>query len=1104
MKQAHHWIGLIVVLVVLCSAGVAVSLPQPTKLLRSPAISDDHLVFIYAGDLWIADRDGANPRLLTVHEGYEGGACFSPDGRWVAFTGEYDGNVDAFVVSVDGGAPKRLTYHPGPDIVRGWSPGGDVMFLSHRESPTRRYGKFYLASPDGGPPEPLVIPRGSRASFSPDGEYLAYTLLPDPFATWKRYRGGLAPFIWIFDMTSHEVEGIPRHQYTDSVTGNATYANDTRPVWLGDTVYFLSDRDVTMNIFAYDTNLKQVHQLTDFQDFDIKSLRGFGSTLVFEQAGMIHVLDTNTGRSSTVDVYINPDLPDTRPHFTDLDNEVRWFEVSPTGKRALFTARGEVWTVPAEEGETRNITGTPAIHDRYPVWSPDGAKIAYLSDADGEYKLHIIDQFGREDPEVINLGDAGFFLEPVWSPEGDKILYTDHLLSLYYYDVEDRKRVKVAEDLFSSRAFNATWSPGGDYIAYTTHLPNQYLVVRVYDVENEEAYQITDGMSQVGGPAFSRDGKYLYFTASTNVGLNIGGSEMSSYERPVTDNLYLVVLQEDEPSPFVPESDEEEVKSDDEGDENGSGGDAEDADEEENGEENGEEEDEFPAIDFAGIDQRIIAMPVSEGNFRNLKSGQGGHLFYMARKENGHGYSLQRFSMEDEEAKEFLPSVDGYVISSDGKKLLYASGGGYGIVEVAGRSDPGDGSLDLSDMEMQVVPRDEWEQMFREVWRFERDFFYDPNMHGVDWNAAYRKYKPFVKYVGHRSDLNYLIGELIGELVVGHAYRWGGDMPDVERIDVGLLGADYVRERGRYRFEKIFSGQNWDPDERSPLTEPGVDISEGEYLLAVNGDEITADENLYEFFQNTAGKQTTLTVNDSPSLEGARDVIVKPIGSERRLRLRDWVEGNRRKVWEATDGRAAYVYMPNTAGAGYRFFTRYFFSQLDKQGVIIDERFNGGGHIADFVIDMLDRPLINFWTNRAGTFDRSPTAAIDGPKVMITNEHAGSGGDWLPYAFKDRELGTIVGKRTWGGLIGIGGMPRLIDGGAVTVPNFAFFAKDGEWAVENYGVAPDVEVQQMPKQVIDGHDPQLEKAIEVINRQLDGYDPIEPNPEPRPKRAKMK
>jgi len=1082
------------------STGVAGAGVEPTKLLRLPAISDDHLAFYYAGDLWIVDRDGSDPRRLTVHEGIEGSPYFSPDGKWIAFSGEYDGNLDVYIIGTDGGAPVRLTYHPEIDIVRGWTPDGKVMFLSTRDSSTRRYGRFFTVSTEGGWPEAMVLPRASRGAVSPDGGKIAYTMSGDPFSTWKRYRGGLSPWVWIFDFNTQDVVEVPRVTFTDPVTGGTTYANDTYPVWLGDKVYFLSDRDRGMNVFSYDTASGDVTQMTDHQDYDVKSLKGFGSTLVYEQAGMIHTLDTISGQSTPVNVYINPDLPDTRPHFTNVGGNTSWYEISPTGKRGVFSARGDVWTVPAENGDVRNITNTPDIHERYPIWSPNGGKIAYLSDASGEYRLHIKDQMGKEDPDTYKLGPDNFYFLISWDPDGERILYTDNLRSLFYYDVEKKKSVKVAEDMFGRWTFNPSWSPDGRYIGYTTNLNNRFAVVKVYDTEDKETYQITDGMSEVSSARFSRDGKYLYFSSSTDVGLNINGSEMSSYGRDFSNSLYLVVLQADEDSPFALESDEEEV-AEDEDDAEDEEESEEDADDEEDSEDGEEDEDEgMPEIDFAGIDQRILSMQVDEGLYFNLETAEGGYLFYV--DYSGDDPVVMRYSMDDEEATEFMSGVGSFVISSDGNKVMLASNGSHSIVDASGSPAPGDGSLDMSGMQMRVEPRAEWEQILREVWRLERDFFYDKGMHGVNWNAAYKKYQPFVKHAGHRDDINYLIGELIGELVVGHAYRWGGDMPNAERVNVGLLGAEYERENGYYRLIKIFSGNNWDPDERSPLTEPGVNVQEGDYLLAVNGIEVSAEDNLFEFFQNTAGRQTVLTVNDRPTMDEAREVTVEPLRSERGLRLRDWVEGNRQKVWEATEGRAAYVYMPNTAGAGYEFFTRYFFSQLDKDGVIIDERFNGGGHIADFVVDMLDRPLLNFWTNRSGSFDVTPTAAIFGPKVMIVNESAGSGGDWLPFAFKKRELGTIVGTRTWGGLVGIGGMPHLLDGGGVTVPNWAFFNPDGSWGVENYGVDPDVEVRQTPKDVIAGNDPQLDKAIEIINQQLEDFAAPKPDPDPRPERAK--
>ena len=1062
----------------LISGSISAADQQPTLLLRNPTLSNDHVAFIYACDLWIADIDGGNPRRLTVHPGEESNPCFSPDGKRIAFTGDYDGNVDVYLVPVEGGSPVRLTYHPNGDLVRGWTPDGkSVLFRSTRISDTSRYGRLFTVPFDGGFPEPLVIPVGERAAFSPDGSRIAYTPLRDAFGWWKRYRGGRVPPIWIFDLATHEIEEIPHGR-----------ASDTWPMWVGETVYFLSDRNYTMNIFAYDTRTKAVTQVTYHEDHDVKSARAHGNAIIYEQAGRLHLLDTGSGTVKTLDIRISPDLPSTRPHYEKASDFITWYEISSSGVRALFEARGDIFTVPAEKGDIRNLTRTPGVHERSPSWSPKGDRIAYFSDANGEYQLMLQNQSGIEPPEVIDLGDTTFFYDPIWSPDGEKILFYNKRLELYYLDLKKRRPVHVDTEGRNNRTFSPNWSPDSHWIAYTRTLANDHRAVFVFDLKKGTSQQITDGMSDVISAAFSRDGKYLYFAASTNFALNTSDLDMSSYERTVRRSIYLVVLNDDDPSPFAPESDEEETDK-------GAN------DKEEEGEEEEDKEVEV-VIDFKGLDQRILALDLPEGDYSILATAEEGKLFYLEDVSDDNGQTLHRFDLAERESKVFLDGVEGYVVSQDGKKLLYkGTGDAYGIVAVDDSPSMGDSTLSLSDMEIYVDPRAEWEQMFRQAWRLQRDFFYDPGMHGLDWQAVYDKYSVFLPHVSHRADLNYLIGEMIGELTVGHAYVGGGDHPEVEKVETGLLGADYKIANDYYRFSRIFTGENWNPDLRAPLTEPGVDIKVGDYLLAVNGQPVRTPQNIYGFFVNTAGKQTVLKVNSKPSLNGARNVTVVPISSENGLRLRAWVENNRRTVDELTDGRVAYVYLPNTGWDGYTYFNRYFYAQKDKQAVIFDERYNSGGSAADYMIDMMKRSLLSYWVTRERAVYMTPNAALNGPRVMIINESAGSGGDALPLYFRRSGLGKLVGKRTWGGLIGYGDSPTLMDGGFVTLPSFAVFSPDGKWEVENEGVWPDIEVEMTPKAVIAGHDPQLEKAVEVILEELEKNPPPKPSIPPYDKRA---
>lgn len=1076
---------------------------EETLLLRQPTVSADRLAFVYAGDIWIVDREGGDATRLTVHEGIESEPMFSPDGEWIAFTGNYDGNTDVYVLSVRGGSPRRLTYHPDSDHVRGWSPDGErILFTSYRDT-HHWYGRLYTVSREGGLPEAIPIPRAERGAYSPDATRIAYTPIRDPFRTWRQYRGGQTTPIWLFDLESHEVEEIPHEN-----------ASDTFPIWIEDTVYFLSDRNHTMNLFAYDTRSKEVRQVTHHTDFDIKSASGGYGVIVYEQGARLHLFSPSDGRTRPLRISASPDLPSVRPHYKKVGESVRHFHVSPSGVRGVFEAHGDIFSVPSKKGDVRNLTRTPGIHERYPSWSPDGKWIAYLSDASGEYQLMLRDQKGMEEPVVHSLGDPTFYYSPQWSPDSKKIAYTDKRLNLFYVDLEEAAPVLIDTDTYDHpwRSLDPVWSPDSRWIAYAKRLDNHFHALFLYDPEKHESHQITDGFSDATSACFSLDGKYLFFMASTNLGLNTGWLDMSSFERPATNSIYLAVLDRELPSPFAPESDEEEIK--DEGqeedsdedkkeDEGGETGTEENGDSSEEGDESEEDAEEKKEavevkVDLENIDQRILALPLPSAEHHNLRAGADGKLFYRDKDSN-----LHRFDMKERKSEKFLEKVHDYCVTYDGKKLLYrGEGNTFGIVETGAKPKFGDGKLDLGKMELLVDPRAQWNQIFHEAWRIERDFFYAPNMHGADWPAMRERYSTFLDHVGHREDLNYLLSQMLGELVVGHAYVGGGDMARPETVPVGLLGADYEIADGYYRITRIYTGENWNPDLRAPLTEPGIDVSEGDYLLAVNGQSLTADTNLYKLFEKTADRQTVLRINSQPTEEGARTATVVPVSQERGLRFRAWIEDNRRKVDEASGGRVAYVYMPNTSWWGYHFFNRDYFSHLDREAVIIDERFNGGGSIADYIIDMLDRPLLSYWATREGKPFQSPNASILGPKVMIINEYASSGGDALPLYFRRRGLGKLVGKRTWGGLVGVYDYPILMDGGGVSAPRMAIFSPDGEWEVENEGVAPDIEVEMTPKLVIEGHDPQLEKAIEVVMKELEENPVKKVSRPPYPNRAR--
>ncbi len=1073
---AHRFFtGLILSLVILSAANA-----EPTRLVRLPTASETHIAFLHAGDLWVVDRAGGSARRLTTSEGVEMLPYFSPDGNMIAFTGQYDGNTDVFVVPVEGGEPRRLTYHPGVDLTRGWTNDGkSVVFSSGRSSAPIGYPKLWTVPHDGGFPEVLSLPAAHKGVFSPDGRRMAYVPYPEANNVWRHYRGGRTTPIWIADLATMEIEKIPREN-----------SNDTDPMWIGTTVYFISDRNGTTNLFGYDTATKQLNQLTFHDDYDVRSASAGGGRIVYEQAGYIHSYEPQTGRSAPVPIDVTGDINWARPRYTAVDGMIRNFDISPGGVRAVFEARGDIFSVPAEKGDVRNLTTQPGVHNRNPRWSPDGKHIAWFSDEGGEYHLVLGEQTGLEPVRRITLGSSGFYYFLTWSPDSKKLAFTDKHMNLWYLDITGDKPVRVDTDTYDHpvRTMFPVWSPDSKWLTYAKRLENHMRAVFVYSLARNTTFQITDGLSDAITPAFDRNGKYLYFLASTNFGLNTGWLDMMAFDRPVTRSAYLVVLSRDEPSPLKPESDEEKP---DEGD-----GDKKEEDK------SGSTAD--VRIDLDGIDQRILSVEnIPPRNYTALTAGEEGFFYYTENVPNQQGLTLHFYDMKKRESTAALTGIQTYAVSGNGKKILYgAQGNVWGIVDGDKAAKVGDGKLNTGAMEMRVEPRKEWAQMFDEAWRINRDYFYDPGMHGADWDKKREKYLDWVKHVSHRSDLTYIFQHLMGELAVGHSYVFGGDSPNPPSVQVGLLGADYEIVDGYYKITKIYTGENWNPDLRAPLTEPGLNIREGEYILAVNGRPLRTPVNIYSLFEATAGKQTVLLINDRPSEQGARRVTVVPVAQENELRSRDWVELNRRRVNELSGGRLAYVYLPNTAGAGYTYFNRYYYSQLDKQGVVIDERFNGGGTAADYIIEMLNRPVLNYWATRDGKDFKTPLAAIDGPKVMIVNEWAGSGGDALPYYFRKRGIGPLIGTRTWGGLVGIYDYPVLIDGGGVTAPRVAFYTVDGGWRVENEGVAPDIEVEQQPARMRDGGDPQLERAVQEALRLLDENPPREVRRDPYPVRVK--
>jgi tricorn protease len=1062
---------LVSLLAALGLATVCFGQTQKPLLLRSPSLSKTQIVFVYAGDLWIVTRDGGEARRLTTGVGTETNPVFSPDGSMIAFTGEYDGNVDVYVVPASGGVPRRLTYYPGPDDVAGWTPDGkQVLFVSGRLSETARTAQLFTMPLNGVFPSEVKLPMAYEGSYSADGSRLAYVPLPRGFQAWKRYRGGMATPIWIANLSDSSIERIPRDA-----------SNDFNPMWIGNKVYFLSDRNGPITLFSYDTNTKRLNQVIRHDGLDIKSASAGDDAIVYEQFGSLKLYDLKSGSSKNLTITVTGDMLSVRPKYEKVGNRIRGGGLSATGARAVFEARGEILTVPAEKGNVRNLTNSSGVAERDPSWSPDGRWIAYFSDESGEYALHLRDQTGLGEVKKINLGNPpSFFYSPVWSPDSKKIAYTDKRLNLWYVDIEKGAPVKIDTSL-RGFGFSHVWSPDSKWITYTKPMQSWYSAVFVYSLESAKSNQVTDASSDARFPRFDGSGKYLYFSASTDIGPAVFGFDMSSYPHRPTRSLYVVVLKKDLPSPLAPESDEEKVveKTDDAP------------------KPPPKKEPVVVTIDFENISQRILALPIPARNFVSLTAGKPNMLFILEALPPGPGITgltLHKFDLEKRKLDKVLDNITGFDLSSNGEKMLYRQAENWFIVSATQPIKPGDGRIKTDEMEVYVDPRAEWNQMYRETWRIERDFFYDPNHHGLDLAETAKKYEPYLDSLVHRADLNYLFREMLGELSVGHLYVNGGDVPDPKRVPGGLLGANYKIENGRYRFARIFNGENWNPQLRAPLTQPGVNVSEGEYLLSVNGRNLTATDNVYQFFEGTAGKSVVIRVGPNPDETNSRQVTVVPAANENGLRHLAWIENNRRKVDQMSGGRLAYVYLPDTAQGGYTNFNRYYFSQLDKEGAVIDERFNGGGHAADYIIDYLRKPLMSYWAVRDGEDFRQPFGAMPGPKAMIVNEYAGSGGDYMPWMFRRTGIGPLIGKRTWGGLVGIGGYPVLIDGGSVTAPHFAFYSPEGQWEVENQGVAPDIEVEFDPKAWREGRDPQLEKAVQVV------LDALKKNPPPKSKR----
>lgn len=1040
-----------------------------TRMLRQPTASGTHVAFAYANNVWTVERAGGVARRITSLAGLASNPQFSPDGKWIAFSADYAGNLDVYVVAAEGGEPKRLTWHPAADTVQGWTADGKaILFASARGAAApNATPRFWTVPMAGGMEEVHPLPRGYQGKIAPSGTHIAYRMNSSWDEERRNYRGGQNRPIWIADLKTFDLVSPP---WTDS--------KDVDPVWVGATVYFISDRDGVANVWAYETKSKKLTQATKFTDFDVKALGAGPEVVVFEQAGYIHELDVKTMKTRVIPITVRGDFPWMMSRWEDVTARMTNLAISPTGKRVAVEARGEIFTVPAEKGDVRNLSASSGSAERAPAWSADGKYVSYFSDRSGEYKLVLAPQDGVSTVREIAIANPKHYYTPAWSPDSKKILFTDTDMKVWVMDVAsgETKQVGSEQWMVPGRTWAPVWSPDSKWIAYAARLRSLLHAVFVVNVATGETKQITDGLADSVSPAWDASGKYLWFLASTDVGLRTQWLDMTSYDHQPSYGLYLAVLKKDEASPLLPESDEE----------------AASAAAKANGAVNVE-------IDFENLQQRVVAVAgVPERPYRALKAGAAGTVFYseaLGRGPRGGGQqgpaTLQRYRLSERKAAVFASGVNAYEVSADGKKLVYRTGAAATpetplpaaslFLVDADKAVPagGQGRLNAA-LRMYLEPREEFKQIFYEGWRNQRDYLYVKNAQGSDWPRMKEAYGALLPHVMHRADLGYLLDMMGAEIAIGHSYVRGGDVPTNPSTRGGLLGADFAIEQGRYKITRIYDAESWNPELRAPLAAAGIRVGVGDFVLAVNGVELAAPDNIHRLLDGTANRQTVLTVNDRPVVEGARKITVVPVPNEAGLRARAWIEDNRRKVEKLSGGKLAYVYVPNTGEPGYTSFNRYYFAQQDKQGAVIDERYNGGGSAADYIIEVLQRDFDGYFNNVAG--ERypftSPAAGIWGPKVMIMNEMSGSGGDFLPYMFQRRKIGPLVGKRTWGGLVHTADSPVLVDGGTMIAPRGGFFTRDGKWAVENEGTAPDIEVENWPKDVIAGRDPQLEKAVE--------------------------
>ncbi len=1046
--------------------------------MQHPDVSETQITFIYGDDVWIAPKSGGKAHRLSSPDGSEAYPRFSPDGSMIAYTANYDGNSDVYIISVNGGIPKRLTYHGMYDRVLGWSPDGkSVLFASSRESGRQRYNQFFTIPIIGGPPVKLPVPYGEFASFSPDGTKLAYTDRSRVNRNWKRYRGGTAPDITVFDLTTYASENITNNE-----------ANDELPMWIGNAIYYMSDNGPNKrnNLWKYDLVAKTNTQLTFIKDFDITFPESSTSDIIFEAGGKLYLYNISSGNTTEIAIQVISDQRDLIPQQKKVSSYIQAATLSPDGNRVVVQARGELFNLPAAEGFVTNLSNSSGSAERNPSWSPDGNSVACWSDISGEYQLMLYDMTGKQQPRKLTNFSTGFYYTIYWSPDSKKIVYVDQAMNINYLEVATGTVTTVdkAKYLFEGglRNFSVTWTPDSKWFAYARGTDNPATsAIYICNTQTKSVSQLTSGYYADNSPAFSIDGKYLFFATNRNFSPVYSDLD-NTFIYPNTTFIAVGTLNGSVESLLATKNDavEDSKKDNKEEKEDNSKGKKDKS-------KSAKEDEVKTIIEIDGFENRVEMLDIPAGNLGNLAAVEDKLLFVRypnSGSPDDASPSIDYYDFKEREVKTIIADVPSFSVAANGKKILISKGSKLAVLDIKADQKI-DKTVPTEGMVMNIVPKQEWKQIFNDVWRFERDYFYDPGMHGVDWNLMRTRYGQLIDQANTRNDVNIIIGDLIAELNASHTYNGGGDITEAKTVNVGYLGADLSVENGRYRITKIISGAPWDVEVRSPLVKPGIDVKVGDYILAVNGLQIDTNKPISAAFQGLANATVQLTVNSSASLTGAREVIIKPLDSETRLRHLAWIENNRQRVDKATNGKVGYIYVRSTGRDGQNELIRQFYAQMNKEGLIIDERFNSGGQIPDRFIELLDREPLAFWAVRDGKDWAWPPAGNFGAKVMLINGFSGSGGDAFPDYFRKRNLGPLIGTRTWGGLIGISGAPNLIDNGGITMPTFRMYDPDGQWFKEGHGVDPDMEVVENFQQLANGTDVQLEagiqEAIKLLN-----------------------